>query len=124
MCQCFVVVGALTLLLAGQPASAAGRKEASSHAPGLLRSAVESERGLLEWRFRGRKLPVRAPFADRSVGAGGMGEEFRARDTKLNRDVAAKVLPEDFAADESRLRRFHQEAKTPAALNSPPMPSS
>src|SRR5213083_2630106 len=51
------------------------------------------------------------------LGAGGMGEVFRARDTRLNRDVAVKVLPKDFAADADRLRRFEQEAKTLAALN-------
>lgn len=54
-----------------------------------------------------------------SVGAGGMGEVFRARDTRLNRDVAVKVLPRDFVADADRLRRFEQEAKTLAALNHP-----
>src|SRR6266566_4124720 len=54
-----------------------------------------------------------------SIGAGGMGEEFRARDTRLNRDVAVKVLPKDFVADADRLRRFEQEAKTLAALNHP-----
>ncbi len=54
-----------------------------------------------------------------SVGAGGMGEVFRARDTRLNRDVAVKVLPKDFVADADRLRRFEQEAKTLAALNHP-----
>src|SRR5947208_245117 len=53
------------------------------------------------------------------VGAGGMGEVFRARDTRLNRDVAVKVLPKDFVADADRLRRFEQEAKTLAALNHP-----
>ncbi len=41
-----------------------------------------------------------------SIGAGGMGEVFRARDTRLNRDVAIKVLPKDFVSDADRLRRF------------------
>ncbi len=54
-----------------------------------------------------------------SIGAGGMGEVFRARDTRLNRDVAVKVLPRDFASDANLMRRFEQEAKTLAALNHP-----
>src|SRR5216684_8180857 len=53
------------------------------------------------------------------IGAGGMGEVFRARDTRLNRDVAVKVLPKDFVSDADRLGRFEQEAKTLAALNHP-----
>jgi eukaryotic-like serine/threonine-protein kinase len=53
------------------------------------------------------------------LGDGGMGEVFRARDTRLNRDVAIKVLPKDFVADPDRQRRFEQEAKTLAALNHP-----
>src|SRR6266849_3578883 len=53
------------------------------------------------------------------VGSGAMGEVFRARDTRLNRHVAVKVLPKDFVADADRLRRFEQEAKTLAALNHP-----
>jgi serine/threonine protein kinase len=44
------------------------------------------------------------------IGAGGMGEVYRARDTKLNRDVAIKVIPEAFAADADRLARFEREA--------------
>src|SRR5437773_8726839 len=52
-----------------------------------------------------------------AIGAGGMGEVFRARDTRLNRDVAVKLLPKDFVMDADRLRRFEQEAKTLAALN-------
>src|SRR5207247_3049389 len=54
-----------------------------------------------------------------SIGAGGMGEVFRARDTRLNREVAVKILPKDFGSDADRLRRFEQEAKTLAALNHP-----
>ncbi len=51
------------------------------------------------------------------LGAGGMGEVYRARDTKLDRDVAIKVLPEDFATDADRLARFEREAKLLASLN-------
>jgi serine/threonine protein kinase len=53
------------------------------------------------------------------IGAGGMGEVFRARDTKLNREVAIKVLPKVVVANPDRLRRFEQEYKTLAALNHP-----
>ena len=51
------------------------------------------------------------------LGKGGMGEVYRARDTKLDRDVAIKVLPEDFATDPDRLARFEREAKLLASLN-------
>src|SRR5437773_3582770 len=54
-----------------------------------------------------------------SIGAGGIGEVFRAQDTRLHRDVAVKVLPKDFVADADRLRRFEQEVKTLATLNHP-----
>ena len=53
------------------------------------------------------------------LGAGGMGEVYRARDTTLDRDIAIKVLPEDFAADRDRLARFEREAKVVAALDHP-----
>ena len=53
------------------------------------------------------------------IGAGGMGEVYRARDTKLDRDVAIKVLPEEFASHDERLARFEREAKLLASLNHP-----
>ena len=53
------------------------------------------------------------------IGAGGMGEVCRARDTKLNREVALKVLPVAFATDSDRMTRFQREAQLLAALNHP-----
>ena len=53
------------------------------------------------------------------LGAGGMGEVFRAEDTKLKREVAIKVLPEAFARDEERMKRFEREAQVLASLNHP-----
>ena len=57
---------------------------------------------------------IRAP-----LGAGGMGEVYRAHDTRLDREVAIKVLPESLTSDTDRLRRFEQEARAAAALNHP-----
>ena len=60
------------------------------------------------------------PFAIvRLLGKGGMGEVYLARDTRLGRDVALKLLPREFAQEPDRLRRFEQEAKTLASVNHP-----
>ena len=56
---------------------------------------------------------------DSVLGAGGMGEVYRARDTRLKRDVAVKVLPPAFAHDPDRLVRFQREAEVLATLNHP-----
>src|SRR6266436_6516212 len=60
------------------------------------------------------RYEIRAP-----LGAGGMGEVYRARDEKLNRVVAVKVLPAALSQDGDRLRRFEQEAQAAGALNHP-----
>jgi serine/threonine protein kinase len=54
-----------------------------------------------------------------AIGAGGMGEVYRARDTRLNRDVALKILPDAFTHDPERVARFRREAHVLAALNHP-----
>src|SRR6516164_1463194 len=53
------------------------------------------------------------------LGKGGMGEVYRARDLKLKREVAIKILPEDFARDADRVSRFQREAEVLASLNHP-----
>src|SRR5262249_31164477 len=62
---------------------------------------------------------VRPYPIDGLLGAGGMGEVYRARDMKLNRDVAIKILPPAFASDPDRLARFKREAQVLASLNHP-----
>src|SRR5436190_7012971 len=60
------------------------------------------------------------PYEIRSpIGSGGMGEVYRAADTRLGRDVAIKILPDSFARDSDRLQRFETEARAVAALNHP-----
>ena len=63
----------------------------------------------------GKKLGTYAVLAP--IGAGGMGEVYRARDTKLGREVAIKILPEEFSRDKERVARFEREAKVLASLN-------
>jgi serine/threonine protein kinase len=53
------------------------------------------------------------------LGKGGMGEVYRARDTKLKREVAIKILPEEFSRDADRVSRFQREAEVLASLNHP-----
>src|SRR5438046_561696 len=53
------------------------------------------------------------------IGRGGMGEVYRARDTKLKRDVAIKILPDEFSRDSDRVNRFQREAEVLASLNHP-----
>src|SRR5207248_5619082 len=57
------------------------------------------------------------------IGEGGMGEVYRARDERLDRDVAIKILPKSIADDPDRLARFKQEARATSALNHPNIPT-
>ncbi len=81
----------------------------------LDQAAAQAEDGSSSWT--GRRV---SHFEiNESIGRGGMGEVYRATDTRLNRDVAIKVLPEAFTSDPERLARFEREAKVLATLNHP-----
>src|SRR5579871_3899129 len=71
--------------------------------------------GVMQDAWLGRRFGAYEIVA--RLGAGGMGEVYRARDTRLGRDVAIKVLPASFSADRERLARFEREARVLAALN-------
>ena len=98
---------------------------------GELRREVESllasdsrDTGALDWfPIAGERLPTHSRIGPYEIvapiGAGAMGEVYRARDTKLNRDVALKLLPPLFALDPNRVARFTREAQVLAALNHP-----
>jgi serine/threonine protein kinase len=96
---------------------ARGRAESSSERPTegpAERSPVrEVSRDSLVGRILGTYEVVER------IGVGGMGEVYRARDQKLRREVALKVLPAEFAADVERMKRFEREARMLAALNHP-----
>jgi serine/threonine protein kinase/Tol biopolymer transport system component len=90
-------------------------------APGFLSGpAMEVAAGLVddtEAHWKGRRIGVYT--LDALLGRGGMGEVYRARDTRLGRDVAIKVLPQAFTSNPDRLARFEREARLLAALNHP-----
>jgi serine/threonine protein kinase len=89
----------------------------------LLASENDVRSGFLQSSTRRVTLTSGTKLGDYEVksllGSGGMGEVYRARDSRLGRDVAIKVLPPFLSADSDRLRRFEQEARATAALNHP-----
>ena len=89
----------------------------------LLAADDEARTSFLESPPPRLQVPKGARLGDYEIqsllGAGGMGEVYRARDLRLRRDVAVKVLPSFFSSDKERLRRFEQEAQAAAALNHP-----
>ena len=97
--------------LLAQESAAAGFLQGSvaADAAGVMTSAPPS--------LTGRRLNALEVGA--LIGAGGMGEVYRARDTKLRRDVAVKILPRSFTNDPDRMARFEREARMLASLNHP-----
>jgi len=89
----------------------------------LLSSSDDVQSSFLESRPQRMSLPSGTRLGDYEIqsmlGSGGMGEVYRARDARLGRDVAIKVLPSSCKADAKRLWRFEQEARAAAALNHP-----
>jgi eukaryotic-like serine/threonine-protein kinase len=89
----------------------------------LLSSDEEAQSGTSECTMTRATLTAGSRLGEcevqRLIGTGGMGEVYLARDTRLGRDVAIKVLPDYFSQDPDRLRRFEQEARAAAALNHP-----
>ena len=87
----------------------------------LARGAVVAAAGLVgdagNSTLMGRRIGVYQVLAQ--IGAGGMGEVYRARDTRLGRDVAIKILPSEFTTHPDRLARFEREARVLATLNHP-----
>src|SRR5262249_34221052 len=94
------------------------RRPAAARAGGAARALARSRRSPVEATpMIGRELGQFEVVA--KLGEGGMGEVYRARDTKLGRDVALKVIPDLFATDPERLARFEREAQVLASLNHP-----
>src|SRR6266849_4145408 len=88
----------------------------------LYHAALERPEGELSTRVSGVPMVGKTISHYRileKIGSGGMGEVYRATDLQLHREVAVKVLPISVAADEDRLRRFQQEARTASMLNHP-----
>src|SRR3954463_15516836 len=98
--------------LLAQPAFAPAFPDAPDRTPGTQMVTGVGASALVGHRVGPYQVQAR-------LGAGGMGEVYRARDTRLGRDVAIKILPQAFTRDPERLARFEREARMLAALNHP-----